>query len=130
MKRKVPRGPLSSGGRAWAHIASVFYPQQAGHGISESDINPTSPHTSVAYSARARNRSRQISLQPCIPPLRAAMDASRKRKANNATPSNTDGSATKKIKLVVRDPPLYALFRRLHRVCASRAGAPRMGVCV
>ena len=32
------------------------------------------------------------------------MDASRKRKANNATPSNTDGSATKKIKLVVRVP--------------------------
>jgi len=32
------------------------------------------------------------------------MDSSRKRKANNATPSNTDGSATKKIKLVVRVP--------------------------
>ena len=32
------------------------------------------------------------------------MDSSRKRKANNATPSNTDGSATKKINLVVRVP--------------------------
>jgi hypothetical protein len=34
------------------------------------------------------------------------MDAVRKRKASNATPSNTDGSATKKIKLVVRVPLL------------------------
>jgi hypothetical protein len=40
------------------------------------------------------------------------MDSSRKRKANNATPSNTDGSATKKIKLVVRVPLLYAVFLR------------------
>ena len=44
------------------------------------------------------------------------MDASRKRKANNATPSNTDGSATKKIKLVVRVPLLCALARRMHRM--------------
>lgn len=39
-------------------------------------------------------------------PERATMDASRKRKATtNATPSSTsDGSATKKIKLLVRVP--------------------------
>jgi hypothetical protein len=42
---------------------------------------------------------------------RAAMDAIRKRKASNATPTNTDGSATKKIKLVVRVPLFYTLLR-------------------
>ena len=49
------------------------------------------------------------------------MDASRKRKANNATPSNTDGSATKKIKLVVRVPLLYTLFRDTHRMGRPRS---------
>ena len=48
----------------------------------------------------------------------------RKRKASNATPStNTDGSATKKIKLVVRVPLLYTLFRHMNRMGRSRAGA-------
>ena len=51
------------------------------------------------------------------------MDAVRKRKASNATPSNTDGSATKKIKLVVRVPLLYTLFRHMNRMGRSRAGA-------
>ena len=59
------------------------------------------------------------------------MDASRKRKANNATPSNTDGSATKKIKLVVRVPLFYTLFfRRMTRMGTSRAGGRHMCVFV
>ena len=60
------------------------------------------------------------------------MDASRKRKANNATPSNTDGSATKKIKLVVRVPLLYPLLRRTNRMARSRVGKARIcdSVCV
>ena len=59
------------------------------------------------------------------------MDASRKRKANNATPSNTDGSATKKIKLVVRVPLLHILlFRRMNRKGTSRAGGRHMCVFV
>ena len=58
------------------------------------------------------------------------MDSSRKRKANNATPSNTDGSATKKIKLVVRVPLAYNLFLAMDRVPGSRAGDRRISVCV
>lgn len=58
------------------------------------------------------------------------MDASRKRKANNATPSNTDGSATKKIKLVVRVPLFYTLLRRMNRMGTSRAGERRTCVFV
>ena len=58
------------------------------------------------------------------------MDASRKRKANNATPSNTDGSATKKIKLVVRVPLFYTLLRRMNRMGRSRADGQRMSVFV
>ena len=50
------------------------------------------------------------------------MDSSRKRKAStNATPTQTDGSATKKIKLVVRVPVLYTLLRGVHGVFESRA---------
>jgi len=60
------------------------------------------------------------------------MDPSRKRKANNATPSNTDGSATKKIKLVVRVLLLYTLLRRMNRMDTSRACERRIcaSVCV
>ena len=58
------------------------------------------------------------------------MDAIRKRKASNATPSNTDGSATKKIKLVVRVPLFYTLFRRMDRMGRSRADGWRMSVFV
>lgn len=58
------------------------------------------------------------------------MDASRKRKANNATPSNTDGSATKKIKLVVRVPLFYTLLRRMNRMGTARAGEMRTCVFV
>ena len=60
------------------------------------------------------------------------MDASRKRKATNATPSQPDGSATKKIKLVVRVPLLYTLLRRTNRMGTSRAGERRIcaSVCV
>lgn len=54
------------------------------------------------------------------------MDPSRKRKANNATPSNTDGSATKKIKLVVRVPLLYTLLRRTNRMDRPRACEKRI----
>ena len=55
----------------------------------------------------------------------------RKRKASNATPStNTDGSATKKIKLVVRVPLFYTLLRRMNRMGTSRAGERRMSVFV
>ena len=58
------------------------------------------------------------------------MDAVRKRKASNATPSNTDGSATKKIKLVVRVPLFYALLRAMNRMARSRAGERRRSVSV
>jgi hypothetical protein len=58
------------------------------------------------------------------------MDSSRKRKATNATPSSADGSATKKIKLVVRVPFVNILFFAMDRVPGSRAGGQRMDVCV
>jgi hypothetical protein len=58
------------------------------------------------------------------------MDSSRKRKAANATPSSTDGSATKKIKLVVRVPFVNTLFFAMDRVPESRAGGRRIGACV
>jgi hypothetical protein len=55
----------------------------------------------------------------------------RKRKASNATPStNTDGSATKKIKLVVRVPLLYTLLRAMGRMGRSRAGERRISVFI
>jgi hypothetical protein len=60
----------------------------------------------------------------------AAMDSSRKRKATNATPSQTDGSATKKIKLVVRVLLVYTLFLDIDRVTRSRVDGQRIGVCV
>jgi hypothetical protein len=59
----------------------------------------------------------------------AAMDSSRKRKATNATPSQTDGSATKKIKLVVRVLLVYTLFLDIDRVTRSRVDGQRIGVC-
>jgi hypothetical protein len=58
------------------------------------------------------------------------MDSSRKRKANNATPSNTDGSATKKIKLVVRVPLLYAVFFAVRFAIADRVQANGTWVCM
>jgi hypothetical protein len=112
------------------HIASVFYLQQVDHGISESDINSLVAHTSVAYSARARDHNRStVSFHYC-PPKRAAMDSSRKRKAANATPSSTDGSATKKIKLVVRVPFANILFFAMDRVPGLRAGGGRISASV
>ena len=58
------------------------------------------------------------------------MDAIRKRKASNATPSNTDGSATKKIKLVVRVPLFYTLLRRMNCMGRLRVGKRRISVFV
>ena len=59
------------------------------------------------------------------------MDSSRKRKANNATPSNTDGSATKKIKLVVRVPlPLRSFAERIAFLDRVQANGAWVCLCV
>jgi len=98
---------------------------------SESDINPRA-RTPLSHTVREPQIAvaAHISFHPSTLQRAAAMDASRKRKANNATPSNTDGSATKKIKLVVRVPSLYTIFCSLDCMCRSRADDWRIRVFV
>lgn len=74
----------------------------------ECDIISSTAHTSIAHRSRPPKLHSlfQIHIHTSCAPRCATMDSSRKRKATNATPSaNADGSATKKIKLVVRVSP-------------------------
>jgi len=124
--RKVPQ---PAGDRA-SLTSRACFTRRADHGIGESDINPLSL-TPLSHTVRGPGFAvaQPFSFYSCTPKC-AAMDSSRKRKATNATPSQPDGSATKKIKLVVRVSLAYTLFIAMDRVRGSRAGGWRIGVCV
>lgn len=65
------------------------------------------------------------SISPCIFSARAPMDSSRKRKAHalSATPTTNEGSATKKIKLLVYRPfPAVAPTPTACLQCDARCG--------